>query len=529
VAEALEELCAGRPGARVAELARHWTNTATPEGLVKAIAYSRQAGDAALDALAPSDALLAYTQALDLLTEAGPRDPVLAIDLAIGLGTAQRQVGQPAFRETLLAAARQAIQLGDTPRLVAAALAAHRGLFSNFGAIDSERVAIFESALDQVPADDPDRALILATYCLEIVVGSTLERRQALASEALAIADATGDDAVIVRVLNNVAYALMSPPMLEQSLVRTADALERAARVGDPVLHFFAANWRRQACAQAGDLAEMERCTELMDGLTHRLNQPMLSWVHIFGLAWLAIIRGDTEEAERYAGEALQIGTTSGQPDAEFIYGGQLMIVHHQRGGLDQLRDLMEQMAASTPNVAGVLSGALAIAAMESHRPEDARRRLQIFAEHGFELEMNPIWITGMVFFADAAIELGDPAFAGPLYERLAPWGDQWSDNGATAANPICHYLGGLAWVLGRDDEADAFFARSATMCRGIGAQFFLAQTELLWGRMLARRGRTEDRDRARELLEHARSSAIAQGYASVLDRADEAIQLLGP
>ena len=250
--------------------------------------------------------------------------------------------------------------------------------------------------------------------------------------------------------------------------------------------------------------------------------------MHIFGLAWLAIIRGDTEDAERFAGEALEIGTTSGQPDAAFIYGGQLMIIHHQRGQLDQLRELMEEMAAGTPSVAGVLSGALAIAAMESNRPEDARRRLETFAENGFQLEMNPVWITGMVFFADAAIELGDPTFAGPLYERLVPWEDQWSDNGATAANPICHYLGGLAAVLGRDDEADAFFDRSARMCRGIGAQFFLAQTELLWGRTLARRGRTEDRDRALELLEQARSSAIAKGYASVIARADEAIQRIG-
>ena len=237
-------------------------------------------------------------------------------------------------------------------------------------------------------------------------------------------------------MLNNVAYALMSPPMLEQSLVRTADALERAARLGDPVLHFFAANWRRQACAQAGDVAEMDRCTEIMDGLTRRLNQPMLTWVHIFGLAWLAIIRGDTEDAERFAGEALEIGTTSGQPDAAFIYGGQLMIIHQQRGQLDELRELMEEMAAGTPSVAGVLSGALAIAAMESNRPEDARRRLETFAASGFELEMNPVWITGMVFFADAAIELGDPTFAGPLFERLVPWADQWSDNGATAREP---------------------------------------------------------------------------------------------
>ena len=41
-------------------------------------------------------------------------DPILALDLAIGLGTAQRQPGDPSFRETLLDAARRAADLDDT-------------------------------------------------------------------------------------------------------------------------------------------------------------------------------------------------------------------------------------------------------------------------------------------------------------------------------------------------------------------------------------------------------------------------------
>src|SRR5262245_27433838 len=373
IAAALEELCGDRPDARVGELARHWSHSTSPADRDKAIEYSRRAGDAALAALAPSEALHYYANALDLFSRTGIQDPALGIDLAIGLGTAQRQTGVPAFRDTLLDAARRAIDLGDTPRLVAAALAAHRGLFSNFGAIDSERVAIFEEALAHMVDDDPNRALILATYCLEIVVGSTLERRQALAAEALAIAEASDDEVVIVRVLNNLAYALMSPPMLEQSLARSASGLERAARLGDPVLHFFAANWRRQACAQAGDINEMNRCTDVMAGLARQLNQPMLTWVHTFGLAWLAIIRGDTDEAERLATEALEIGAESGQPDAAFIYGGQLLIVYYQRGILDQLRSLIEEMAVGTPTLAGVLLGAMTAADIEAGRIDDAR------------------------------------------------------------------------------------------------------------------------------------------------------------
>jgi len=526
IAVALEELGLGQPGDRVGELARHWTNASGAGAVPKAIRYSREAGDTALAALAPSDALRHYAKALELYAQDDAQDPLLAIDLAIGLGTAQRQVGDPMFRATLFQAAHQAVEVDDTPRLVAAALATHRGLFSNFGAIDTERIEIFEAALARVPSDDPSRALILATYCLEIVVGRSLERRQALADEALAIASAVGDDAVTVRVLNNLAYALMAPPTLEESLARTAEGLARAHELGDPVLEFFAANWRRQACAQAGRFNEMRPCTETMRALVDRLNQPVLTWVHTFGLAWLAIIAGDTETAERYANEALQIGSESGQPDATFIYGGQLMMIHYQRGTLSELSTLMEDMATGAPSLGGVLSGALAIADMEIGDTDAARRRLEVFATDNFELEMNPVWVTGMVFYADAAIELGNPDFADPMIEQLAPWADQWSDNGATGANPICHYLGGLATLLGRYAEADAYFAQSAAMCEQANARFFLAQTKLLWGRMLLNRDEAADRGRALDLLNGALDTAIANHYSSVRLRAERALEM---
>jgi class 3 adenylate cyclase len=527
VGEALEALCGGDPGPRVAELARHWTSGSDHLDVPRALGYSRLAGDAALRSLAPSDALRYYDDALRLWPSLPGADATLRLDLTIGLGTAQRQAGDPSFRKTLLGAARDAIALDDADRLVAAALALHRGLFSNFGAIDAERVEVFEQALARLSHTDTRRALVLSAYCLEIVVGSTLERRTALADEALAIADASGDDMVLLRVMNDLDYALMAPPMLERQLALTAEALRRAQVLGDPVLLFFAANWRRQACAQVGAFDDMARCTEIMRTLNEQLNQPMLAWVHTFSLAWLAIIRGDTDVAEQEAAKALEIGTESGQPDAEFIYGGQIMIVHHQRGLLDTLSPLIEGMASSTPNTSGVLSGALAVASLEGDRPDEARARLEAFAADGYELEMNPVWITGMAFYADAAIGLGDPVFAAPLFERLEPWSHLWADNGATAENPICHYLGGLAALLGQHDVAEQYLSRSAALCEAAGARFFLAQTQLLWGRTLTTRDRPGDVERARDLLLHAKTAAVSRGYASVAKRAAEALELL--
>ena len=167
----MEDLCGDRPGSRVGELARHWFSASQPVDLAKALDYSRQAGDAALDALAPADALRYYTQALELHAQTDDPDPIVGIDLAIGLGTAQRQTGDPAFRETLLDAARRAADLDDTERLVAAALANNRGIFSSGGIIDTDKVEILELALDRLATDDPSRALVLATLCVELPYG----------------------------------------------------------------------------------------------------------------------------------------------------------------------------------------------------------------------------------------------------------------------------------------------------------------------------------------------------------------------
>ena len=305
--------------------------------------------------LAPGDALRYYAQALDLYPQVADPDPVLGVDLAIGLGTAQRQTGDPASRETLLDAARQAADLGDTNRLVAAALANDRGYTTNNNATDTDKVEVLETAVDRLPLDHPQRALVLATLCSELAYGSTLERRKALADEALAIAASSGDDATIARVVNQVFYPLLVPSMLEQQLTGTADALVRAERVGDPVLLFLMAHSRATALFLAGDIDEMDRCIEIMCTMAEQLDQPTLSWTNTFHLAKRAQIAGDSDLAEQLATEALQIGTDCGQPDAALFFGGQLMIVSAQRGTMGELIPLIEQMVDEAPAISGCL------------------------------------------------------------------------------------------------------------------------------------------------------------------------------
>ena len=528
VAEALEDICGDRPGPRVGELARHWLAADQPIDLVKALDYSRQAGDAALDALAPADAVHHFANALELCRRVSGTDPVLAVDLATGLGTAQRQIGDPDYRDTLLSAARRAATLGDTDRLVRAALANDRGFFSAVGAIDADKVEILEAAAGALSTESADRALVLATLCSELAHGSTLERRQVLADEAIAIAQSLDDDAVLVRVLNHIQIALQVPSLLAISLIRTALALELAEGVGDPVQLFWAAQWRAESAARAGDIDEMLRCIAIHGSMAQQLNQPIFTWGHAFLSAVPAQIAGDTEEAEALANEALRIGQESGQPDAETIFGAQFIIVSGQRGTMNDLAPLIEQMAAEAPDISRWLFGSLlAKAYVEGDRVDDALHLLEQFAKANFDLPQDQIWLTGMVDFADAAIECGDPRFAGPLFDRLAPWADQLPATGGSALAPVSYYLGGLATVLGRYDEAEAYFAQSSAFCARADAKFFAARTDLALGKLLSRRRTPEDAPKARALLMRAYGTATDLGYGGIARRAAQALGTL--
>jgi class 3 adenylate cyclase len=527
VAEALEDLCGDDPGPRVGELARHWIAATPPVDLAKAIMYSRRAADAALIALAPADALRYYVQALDLHAQADDPDPILGLDLAIGLGTAQRLTGDPAFRGTLLDAAHRSAEIGNTARLVAAALANDRGWYSAVGTIDAEKVEVLEMALDRLSTDSADRALVLATLCSELIWASPLERREALAAEALTIAEASRDEATIVRVLNTVSFPLLVPSRLEQSLARTAEALARAERLGDPLLLFWATWWRGQAVQLAGDIDEVDRCIAIAGTLAEQVDQPMLNWTHTLYLGIRALISGDTDRAEQLAEEAHHLGTDSGQADATLYFGMQLTSVSIQRGTMGELVPFIEQMIAEAPYLAGAATAVLAFAHVEGDRLKDAAGLLEEFASAGFDLPLNSSWLTAMVCYAEAAIAVRVPEHATAIFDRLAPWSDQWCSVGASAEGPVSRSLGGLACVLGRYDEADTYFRKSAAMSDRMGSKFFAAWTDLMWGKLLAERRGPGDFEKAKGLLTRAHSAASTQRYGNLERRATKALQLL--
>jgi len=519
VAEELERQVGNAPGGRAGELARHYLMASRPAEADKALAYARLAGEAALESLAPDEALRWFEQALELTgetTEAAAR-----IDLLIGLGTAQRQVGSPKFRTTLLEAARLAQELADAARLVTAALANYRGFASASGLVDSERVGVLQAALEAVgDSDSAERARLLARLCSELTY-RPLEERLSLAQEAKSMARRLGDPATLVAVINDCSLPLRVPSTLVAQLADIREALEIAEQIGDPLGQFWSSAWAYIDATRSGDFDLAQRCLDRGQVISARIQEPTMLWAHTFQEATSALGRGETDRVEEVAAKALEIGSASEEPDAFMYYGSQLMAARDQQGRLAELVDLIADVAEQNPGMP-VFRALLAWLHHESGDGPTARALLDAAADNAFDFPQESTWLDSIISYASIAVQLGLREHCESLFALLAPYHDQVPCQGVTTREPIAMYLGGMAGVLGRYDDAERYFEEAAELNERGAMRYAAAQTNLWWGRMLQERGGSGGVERARALLDSARVIAVDRGYALVERRAAE-------
>ena len=186
-----------------AQLARH---CALGGLLAEALRWARLAGDHAADRLSPAEAARWYRTALEHTAIVEVADHERA-DLLARLGRVQHQINDPAALATLTEAAALARRCGATPIVAQAALATDRG-FLHLGSLPAAQVAIIESALEVIgDGDAATRARLLALLAEALPRNAPGARRAALAREAVALADASPDPALLARIGSSVLYA----------------------------------------------------------------------------------------------------------------------------------------------------------------------------------------------------------------------------------------------------------------------------------------------------------------------------------
>lgn len=495
----------------VVELARHWALAGERSSAQR---WATAAGDHALTHLAPSEAATWYQIALDHAT-ARLRPEQERAELLVQRGIAEQHAGDPRARGTLLEAARLARQCGAADVLIRAALATDRGL-GRVGTFDAEQLETVEAAIEAADPDDTTtNARLLAIYARDLIHTPRFELRQQVARQAVELIDASDDPTLLLHAMSALTFALEGPGTvsLRRDLALRAVASARIAE--DPVLEFWTS---RAAYFVAIESADPQLARESLDRITSiasGVGEPRLRWIAAQHEAFEAMMEARLEDAERLIEVALEIGTEIGEPDAFSLYAGQLFAARSFAGRYAELLPLVQGVMEASPDMLAFRL-AYAIICLSVDREDEARAILRAGADDGFvAIPVDYAWMTTVIGYAVLTVDLEDAEIAAQLYPILEPFGDEVAFSGATSQGPIRAYLGKLASVMGRHDQADDHLRRALDVARSFGWKYHEATTLVALARSQQRRSNQLNAE-AEQWLDEAAEIAVARALHGV-------------
>lgn len=527
IAEVLESR-AGTSVASPAELAGHFieaTRNADPDTSVRsafrraviaasARVYATAAGDAAIEALAPEDAANWFGKALELHLARPNFDEGLRCDLLTKLGCAQRDAGDPAFRETLLEAASHADRLGDDARYIRIALAITHG-GSPYFEQDAERFAVIVRAIELVADDDLEhRVPLLATLASETDMAKVDERRQ-LAVRAIELARSSDDERLLLRALVSTYSADGGPATHERWLADTEWAMGAAAVQDDRFIEFWTTIARIRVLAEAGRAADCEAAIAHATKLTSDSSTPdRLQMVQQWNVATM-VQRGELAAAEQLADDNFASASAAGLPHALTRYAAQLFLIRQFQGRSEELVDLFVDAAAQGHDITA-MRAATAYMLCNLGRLDDARAAFPFTRESIERFPDDFTWTTGAQCLSACISMLGDVDLAKMFYDEVLPYQHLFATSFITVSGSLLQSLGQLASTMDRIDLAIDHFRAGVQANVSGGAVYWIAETQLDLADALQRRNGPGDADERTPLFSAALRSAQAHGFAGL-------------
>ena len=530
VADALEQVLSGELDSHRAQLAHHrFAAAALGADPEPAVSDSAAAGETALCAFAWDEAVRLFEQALAAL-ELGEPDAGRRTELLVRLGHAQAHAGAAEARDTLRSGAEAAAAAGR-PDLIALAALDFGSFALSPGILDEELVALLERALDALgPGDDPLRVRVLARLAVALYWSDDVERRLAVADEAVAMARRLGDRATLAYALLNHQGATSSPDRTEEC-VRTAAELFRLAEAsGDPELQLPARVRQIGYLLELDDLPGSDVALETLERLARESQDPRAqAYVPLERSRRLAL-EGRFEEAERLTAEAARLGARLRDSTIPMQAAAQTIGMRWMQGRMSEVYDQLKRFADGYPAMP-VYRAALALACCESGRDADARRELRVLAADGFAgIPRDSIWLLCVAFLAETCRDLGEAEPAAALYDEAARF-DRRNvvSPDAIFAGPVSRYLGLLAAARGDWEAADGHLSAAAAQARLDGARPSLCRALHDQAQALLERGRDDDAPRAAALLDEAAALAEELELTALLPRIRAAGERAGP
>jgi len=506
VGEACRKLASADRGERLAAMAHHLCQVAREAG-PEAVDAAVAAAEHAEANLAFEEAARLYGLALDALDCVDAGDYARRCPLLLALARAQLRAGE---RTRATGTARRAAALARTiarPDLLARAAL----LFADNVLIDnSETRALLEEAIPALGAEhEALRGRSLAGLANSLWHEGQVERRVALAEQALAIARAADPPRDVVVALLAKRHALQAPAHLQERLCLDDQALREADCRGDDRQRCLVLSWRPVDLLESGERMAAERDVASLEEIALAARQQRFLDHPARWRATLATIEGRFADAERWIAESARWRQQADLPTVESFAGIQLAALLRERGRQAELEAVLvratwwDVFRLRVPSA----RAATALIELEGGRPGAARRLLHDLAAGDYaSLRDDPELLFSATWLAEICAGLGAREPAAALYARLAPFRDHVACLYAISCRgSLARYLGLLAATAGQAEDAAACYEASLAANRAIGAALFEAWTQWDYARLLDAQG---DCGRAAALAGEARATA---------------------
>jgi len=523
IGAALEELQGRDPMSNLAALAHHYCAALPGGDAAKAVEYARRAGERADTLFAYEEAARYYRLALQALELNGSLEAARRCALLIALGEAQTKAGESLqAAEILLQAAESAKALGVAPDFARAAVGFEEATWRP-GMPGDAAVRLLRDALAGVGEQDSVlRAQVLSSLTRALIFSGALDEAMRVHEQAVAMARRLGDPATLAAALRAVVSARWLPAQFAARFATTLEATRLAEQVGDRERFLEAQSWRLFDLMEVGDMRARATEFETYMRQVDELRQPFYRYIGVSSRAMVALFEGRFEECERFAQQALDVGSRMPGLDAAGIFGMQMFSLRREQGRLKEVAPLITHFVQTTPEAATWRPG-LALIYSELGFEDQARTEFEVLAADDFAaVPQDGLWITCIAYLAEVCVFLGDADRAAALYSALAPCDGR---NIVAPPNVACfgaaaRYLGMLAATMKRWPDAERHFEDALEMNARQGARPWLAHTQYRYAAMLLDRKRSEDRERAASLLDEALATSGALGMQTLAERA---------
>ncbi|MEW6155661.1 MAG: AAA family ATPase [Actinomycetota bacterium] len=460
-------------------LAHHFVEAGPGGGAGRAVPYAVAAAEAARARLAFEDAAALYETALASLDEA----PTAAdrAEVLLGLGEAQAAAGWMAdARESHLAAARLARAHGRPDQLARSALGL--GGRSGFEVVlaDREQIDLLEEALRATEGGPAGlRALVAARLSVALSLTGADERRRALSEEALVSARRSGDDTVLAACLAAHCDTIAGPEGNDRRLAASTEIIALATGAGDAPTELLGRRLRLVALLERGDMGGADAEIEAYARLASVVGQAAYRWYVPLWRAMRALMRGDIVGAERFLGEAHDLGVAAGSGNAHILVEGLRWFVMRAKGDAEGPFAVLGMLSELEPVLGAQIRVSMAVVLAEAGRLDEARAGLDRLAQALPALPRDSEWVAVMGQLAESIAMVGGHPVASWAYDALRPFGHMCGVEGIGAVcwGSVERPLGLLAASLGRRTEAVAHFDAAERANRSLGAPLLVATT----------------------------------------------------